>query len=307
MGWTRGPDGKHGRRRSAFAVLVGVVLASLFPSTARADELSEFEEARQAYRERDYERAATLFESRIGSTIRNELLLTESRRYLGAAYYYLGRRDEAERQFRVVLDEDSNARLDPQDFPRELQDFFQAVRADIEEERRDAEADAARDERERRRMRQRSQAALDALADLARVDEVDVPHDPLLAWVPFGVGQYQNGNEGLGTFFLVTEVVLAATSIVSAIGWLSVFLDDELNNGRIVPTPANNNLRSIFVATNWASFGLAVAFGLTGILEANLSFVPSHRERRENELPDQLVPQIQLGVGPMGLSLHGRF
>jgi hypothetical protein len=58
---------------------------------------------------------------------------------------------------------------------------------------------------------------------------------------------------------------------------------------------------------NWASFGLFSVLAGIGIIEAHVNFVPSHRERREREVPPDVLEGLDLSIGPTSIDLRLRF
>ena len=100
---------------------VGVALAlSLSALPALADDLEDFEAARTQYDAQHFEVAVRLFEDLVLGPVprvRNVALRLDSRKYLRAAYLFMGRGDEARDQFRQLLEEDPAYTLDPLSFP----------------------------------------------------------------------------------------------------------------------------------------------------------------------------------------------
>ncbi|HJL20531.1 MAG TPA: hypothetical protein RMH99_33045 [Sandaracinaceae bacterium LLY-WYZ-13_1] len=298
-------------RSLLLAAAVGVSLGSAFaPSTAEAQPYVDFQQAQDAWARGEYDAVVRLLEPLVGGEIPSRVirgdrvLVRESRKYLGAAYVLTGEDEHGAEQFEALLraegDEMDDYRLEAAVFPSEVHSVFDEVRTRLVRERHER-----RDELERRREQEeeRRRAALLELVDLAQYDEVTLEHDPLLAWVPFGAGQFQNGNEGLGWFFGVAE---AATLTLSAAS-LSTYA--ALQDLRYCPLGTtcgagrpSNGLVSAFAGLTWGLGGAFVALAVVGIVEAHLSFVPSHTERREREVPDSILQDLELAAGPGGLT-----
>src|SRR5690606_18958225 len=201
------------------ALVLGVAAVVCAPSAARATEVEDFARARAAYEERDFARAASLFEAMVGGpvpAIEDEVLIEESIKYLAATYVFLGRREAAERQFEELLRRRPDYALNRAAFPPAVYEVYQSVRRRFERARREEEAQRL-SEAERRAEERRQ--ALIALLNLAQVDEVTIRHDPAIAWIPFGAGQFQNGNEGLGAFFLGAEALALLGAVVTLSVW----------------------------------------------------------------------------------------
>ncbi|MGF1467070.1 MAG: tol-pal system YbgF family protein [Sandaracinaceae bacterium] len=287
----------------AFAALAG---ALAMPTPALASEQTDFEEAREAYRNRDWALAVELFEARVGRSILQHQLQQEARKYLGASYYYLGDEERAVAEFRKVLTEEPTANLSSTEFPSDVRAVFNTVREAIRSEReRDAELrrQAAETEARRERLRaERRQQAIRELVAAARMPR-RIQHDRALAMIPFGVGQLQNGNRSLGVFFLVSEALTLAASAVT----FGVYLPTRVRfaNG---DDPSLASTLTGLAAANYASVGLFLLLAISGVIEANANFVPYH-EVPGPEIPRNLLRDldIDLAVGPSGVHVRGRF
>lgn len=285
-------------------LLTGLVLVcgALAPSAACAQPAAQaFEQAREAYGRGEYAMVVDLLEPMVGGplpAIQDRVLIRESRRYLGAAYVLTGRNPRADEQFEALLrslgDDMERYQLDAADFPSEVHAVFRDVRERLLEERRDRETAEARADAARSRARRE---ALLALLTLAEEDEVEIVHDPALAWVPFGAGQFQNGNADLGAFFLVTESITLLGAVGSFAAWVPLQDQGTVDLGI---------LRALQVA-NWVSVGALGVLALAGVIEAHINFVPSHRERRRREVPENILEHLDLSVGPGTLGLRLRF
>ncbi len=281
-------------------------------SFAKAQGLSEFQEAEEAYEAQDWERAVQLLEALVGTeppALQNPLLVLESRKYLAIAYLFLSRQEDAERQFRLLLEQDPTYRIDPL-LPLAVRQTFAAVRDRLEEERR-AEQERLRQEEEARRQREierlrRVQEREMRLRDLASTETVEVENSRWTAAIPFGVGQFQNGDDDLGLILLLTEGALAAGSLGTFIAHEVVRSEVEATDTRDPDAPLVG--RALRIA-NWISTGLFAATAVIGVLDAQLRFVPFRREIRERELPPDLLEpgDLDVGIGPTGASLRVHF
>ena len=222
-------------------------------------------------------------------------LRLESRKYLGASYVFLGRRDDAERQFAALLAEDPQHQLDPVAFSRDVITLFDRVRSRLAEAReREAESRRAAEEVLRREEAQRlvrERERLLRLEELAAQEIVEVRNSRFLASIPFGVGQFQNGDETLGWVFAASGAVLAISSIVTGIVYLN--LTEQLVEAQALDVEANaatvEDIRSARNATaliNRLSILLLGVVGIAGVVDAHVRYVPSRREVRRRAVPD---------------------
>jgi hypothetical protein len=151
----------------------------------------------------------------------------------------------------------------------------QAEEARVEQARKASEEQAARERAERARVLE--------LERLAARETVIVRNRRGIAMVPFGVGQFQNGDEGLGWVFLTSEIALAATALTS-LGMQSYL---QVEAARLKNPDNDSVLRtwhSLLVVSSYSLLGVAAA----GIVQAQISFVPEVREERSRSLPDRL-------------------
>jgi hypothetical protein len=218
---------------------------------------------------------------------------------------FVDRREDAERQFRLLLEQDPEYLLDLS-FPPDVRALFDTVREQVLQAQHQAAAQRAREEAERRareidRIRRQQEREM-RLRELASTETIETHNSRWLAMLPFGIGQFQNGHEALGWGLLISEVLLAGASLTSAIIWNS--LADEPAH----PEALEQNLRLL----NAISSGLFYATALGGILDAQLRFVPVHRTTRERDLPPELEPDyeeptVDVAISPFGGSFQLRF
>jgi len=138
---------------------------------------------------------------------------------------------------------------------------------------------------------------------------VVVRHSRWVAMVPFGAGQFQNGQEGLGYAFLLAESALAATSIASAAIEMGLISTYSRSTEPIDFLKFESQLETAYEVKAYSSTALLVV-ALAGIIHAQATFVPEVVEQRTRPLPPPpptLTPKI--GGGPSGffLGVTGRF
>jgi len=298
--------------RLAAALALTVLVHTGLVSVGHA-QVRELQEARDAYSNAEYERVVELLENLVGGlvpAVTDPYIVRDARRYLGAAYVLLGREQDARNQFGWLLsdyslDELQRERLDRGTFIEEVQAVFQQVQqariAELEAEQDDQ--DAQRAQREARR-----QAAAVRLLDLAQSAEVELEVDPLPSFLPFGVGQFYNGDEGLGWLFLVTQgVTFLAASVLTSV--YVAMLDQHARALAGVPGVLRvpSEARVAVFTGMWSSASAWLFLALGGIIEARVSFRPTRSRRIDRDIPQDLVDDLQLGVGPGGLVLSGSF
>lgn len=168
-----------------------------------------FEQGKTAYQRREYPRAIQLLvplvepEPRLDSEDR----IVEARRMLVEAYLFEKRDAEAAAQARKLLQLRPDLRFDPLLEAPELVDLLERVRREQESELAALEEKRRRDDEEQQR-----------LLEMVRrgptvVERTVVRNSYLLNFVPFGAGQFQNGQPRKGRAFLISEAALAGLSV----------------------------------------------------------------------------------------------
>jgi hypothetical protein len=295
-------------RRTALSSLVFVLMAA-FALPVAADELSDFESARRNYDRQSYAKAARGLESLVGGVVpraTNPVVRIEARKYLGATYLFLGKKEAAREQFRLLLEEDADYDIDPVAFPEAVVQTFQEVKKEATAERARKDAlEAARQKREHSNEVEeliRQQQRIQMLEELASVETVEKVNSRWIAAIPFGVGQFQNEDRALGIMFAVTESAFVVASIATFIGHNS--LRDE-NPAPSEIERAQRVERALRIG-NWVSVGAFLSFAIAGVIEAEVRFKPVIRTTRKRELPDDIEspqttgPRIRLELGLTG-------
>jgi tetratricopeptide (TPR) repeat protein len=295
-------------RRTTLTGLVVVLMAAI-ALPAAADELSDFESARRNYDKQSYTKAAKGLESLVGGVVpraRNPVVRLEARKYLGATYLFLGKKDAAREQFRLLLEEDPDYDIDPVAFPEAVVQTFQEIQQEVAAEiARKSALEAARRKRERANELDElitQQQRIRMLEELAATETVEKVNSRWIAALPFGIGQFQNEDRKLGIMFAVTESAFLAASIATFIGHNS--LRDEN------PAPSEleraRRVEKALRIGNWVSVGAFLSFAVAGIIDAEVRFKPVIRTTRKRELPEAIEgpqttgPQIRLELGLTG-------
>lgn len=248
--------------------------------------------------------------------LREGEVIENARIYQAACLIGSGKPEAADEPLRAAIRSNMQMRApDSLVFPPPVIDRFLRVRQSLYEEIKKAEderVERARKAAEIQADRERAESArVAAIEDLATSETVVIKNRRWIAWVPFGVGQFQNGDEGLGWVFLTGEAALAATALTSLS--MQSYLVVEANRRK---NPDNNAVlrtwSTLLHVSSYAFLGVAAL----GIAQAQLAFVPEVEQRRYRPLPPQLqrraarlevVPNIAAGRGELFLGLSGRF
>lgn len=287
---------------AAAAAACAVWLLDVEP--ARADELADFEHARQAYEAQDYPHAVERFVALVGGEtprLTTRALVLESRKYLAASYLFTHDEAHAEDQLARLLREDPTFEIDPTQFPAEVRALFARVRLRLAREAREAvaaaQAAALRHQQEVDAAERQERDRMARLRRLASEEVVHESHSRFVAALPFGIGQLQNGDSVLGITLLVVESVFAVSAATTAV-WHAT-LPSPPNDGRV-----HADLQfaeDALTVANWISAGGLVLAAIIGVIEAEVRFAPDTRTVRHRPLPHDLA---HLEVGPLSVGLR---
>jgi tetratricopeptide (TPR) repeat protein len=267
------------------------------PNPTHATELdatAAFERARIYYESARYVLCVDAFTRLLEHPERLQLRERGTARvYLAACLIASGRADEARAQFRqAILDDRQLEPPDPVVFPPSVVDMFVQVRSSLMEllqRQQEEELERGRREAEARlRAEQRERWRVAELERLASLETVVRRNDRWMAWVPFGLGQFQNQDNTLGWIFLSSELALSITALTATS--IELGLHSKAQGGR-APLDSADLTSKVRAARQvgtvaWVSLiGVAAA----GIIEANLSFRGEIEVgRRRRPLPDAL-------------------
>src|SRR5262245_9953817 len=159
-----------------------------------------FERGRTAFGRAEYQRAIEILYPMLYPDVLldSEGEIVQAHRMLGVAYLFENKPDEARREFRKLLELRPDYRFDPLLDPQRVVDFFDGVLA--EEKATIAKIEQRRREREKliQQKRERDAQRLALPPTIVRYER----HSFTVNFVPFGAGQFQNGQRRKGWFFL---------------------------------------------------------------------------------------------------------
>jgi hypothetical protein len=259
---------------------------------------------------------AALLDPRGSRPLRDVPILERARVYHAACLIGSGESDAADAPLRDAIRANPQMRApDSLVFPPAVVDRFIRVRETLLQEIRAAEAARLREAEQRRQVELKrqltEQARLRELERLAAEETILVTNRRWIAAVPFGVGQFQNGDDSLGWAFFGTEMLLSAL--------VATGIAIELQNYARLDDPTlrkSDIVRNARIARDVWTVGLYSlgAIAGAGILEAQLSFQTEKRIVRPRSLPPALrkrqpglrvVPSAALE--PAGAVIGARF
>ncbi len=290
------------RRLAAASALAAAMLCA---APALADGRADLEKARAAYLARNYteaeERLRALVDPKSG--LREPGLLSQARMNLGATLLAQGKKDAASEVFERLILEDPSYEPDPLSFPGEVINLFIDIRSQLRERIKAAAENAARLEAERRAREAAEKTAREEwqkkVEKMASEEIITSRHSRLVACLPFGAGQFQNGQPVLGWIFLGVEGgALAATAITWPMyRYNRIRQKEELDTHNTEFKAAAYGQRADDIElANWIAYGGAAAVAAIGIVQANIAFKPDVVEIKKRELPP--ISKITPTVGP---------
>ena len=311
--------------RCLVGAAAGLGLGLALAGSARADDAQQFELAKTRFEAGQYEEAAARFAAMLDPAIApcekgpsdpggkpcriTEPDLIERARGLAAASLVaLQRFAEADAHIEQLLLANPAFVPNPAVFQPEVIDRFTAVRARVRAQLEAAakrKADAERAARlKAEQTREEGRRWIAELTRLAAQERVTEPRSRWIAAIPLGVGQFQNGDAGLGWAFLISEAVTGAASIASAVvlaGYEGVDVTAKTAPGApgqvqsSVDIDQLNSQIDTAALVNRISFGAFATLAVAGIVHAQVTFVPERTTYRNRPVPP---PPPSLSVGP---------
>jgi len=264
-------------------------------SAQTIEEQRDFEKGRYAYRTKDFADAESRFRKLLdpaSGTLHDKVLVNQARMYWGAALIATGHKEEALQQFDKILTVDPSFDPDPTVFPAEVGDAFIDTRAGYQKRVLEQKEEEARRERKRREDEEAAKKAQVArllqLEKLATEEHVIDRHSRWLSLVPGGVGQFQNGNTGLGWFFLSTESLLAMGTLAAVVDYYAQIANAKAANTSFSQEPivqGYENRADEALIADQILFGALAATAVAGVIEAEASYVPQFSSVKPRPLP----------------------
>jgi hypothetical protein len=236
-----------------------------------------------------------------GAKLQRPELIDQAATYLGACLIASGQPEQADQVFIEAIRSNPQMRApDNLVFPQTVVDRFLRVRerllTDIRRDERNRVREAEHKAQQQDEQRKQAVRVTEQLRAIAAKETVIEKNRRWLATVPFGVGQFQNGDNAAGWLFLGLESALAGTCIAALV------IDEHLANQALIPGVDRSELHGkrvdahrVMVASSW---GLAAVL-LGGIVHAHWRFVPERRYNQKRALPFDLsgrLPEYQSRV-----------
>ena len=285
-------------RRCALIFFVHVIASS---AHAEVDASSALNSAIRAYNGGNYKQVITLLKSQLYPQIRfaREQDVLRAHKLIGISYLFTKDLTSARKEFRAILAQRPDYRLDPLSDPVAAVELFDQLKEENAQQVREV-LDQDRKDRAREAERKRAEAKRrEEMERLSRrvVEKTVTKKSYWLNFIPFGVGQFQNEQTTKGYIFLGTEAALAGISIGSAL-WLRLSYPDNTVPGSEYDTADAIRLMQV------VSGGLFIATAIYGVIDALWHFEEESIETREYEIPLQsfhVVPSLMASGGGVGV------
>ncbi len=198
------------------------LLAALLFQAAPTAPNEDLQRGKNAYDRGEFARAVEIVRPLLSPEMRlqTEGQIVQAHRILGVSYLFERQQAEAAREFRKLLQLVPDYHFDPLLDPPEVVDFFNNVRKGYEAELADLEA--RRKAMDQARLRDKEECEK-ARAGPTVIEKRVGRNSFVVNFVPFGAGQFQNGQRKKGWAFLVSETVLGAVSVGAFATNLAVF------------------------------------------------------------------------------------
>jgi hypothetical protein len=241
-------------------------------------------------------------------------LIERARALDAAALLALKREGEADARIEAILRQNPTYAPNPALFPQEVLDRFILVRTRIQPdlakqiEKRDQEERAKRIAQQK--LHEAEQKWIDEIQRMAGEERVIERHSRLIALLPFGLGQFQNGDTALGVVFAVSEALLGAGSLISYGVFFNFATTNPNQRGPEGETILPDELeRSIQVAAtvNRVLFAAWAGVSAIGIVQAQIAFVPEKVTPRKRTVPPRPKATISVLPGGVGVGLKWNF
>lgn len=285
------------------------LLLLVLPALALGSPLDDLRRAKDHFEYGEYEEARRVAEALLArNVLAADEHLIDANRIVALSYLYgdrPDRRERAQEYFLQLLSIEPDYRLDPFFTPPAAVAFFDQVRqeneerlAPIRQQRRLAKQARAAEEAARRRfLEERMKEREEAEGGVLRV--VERRHLPVV-FLPFGAGQFQNGQTGAGIAIASIQMGAGIASIASYL------LVERLRQDDGGYAPGDLRAARTFDTVKWATAAVFYGAWLYGALDAWAGFEPEVIQERPLE-PRGLTPSVGVSGDGASVGLSLRF
>ncbi len=279
-----------------------VLLCSL-AALASASPNEELREARESFFKGEYEGSIAKLTALLYPTSRlaTASSIAEAHLMLGVSFFETGQRDGALREIEEALFLDDSLSLGTSLFTTEAVKFFDEAKAELNRKAKDAE--------EAERIARKEQALNKAVENLVVIER----YRYWVNFVPFGAGQFQNGQRGKGLAFFLGEAALGSTSValwsyqVVKYGLRGTVPLDEVGTVNTIQVLQVGTGAAFIALTMYGIYDSLINYQYQIERKADPSIIKELRDALENETDN--TPTIIPTAGPegAGVSLQWEF
>jgi len=293
-----------------------VILA--FATTAWADTVfKRFDRGKAEFEHKNFGNAIKILKELLYPAVQltKEDDIVKAREMLGLSYFYTGEEARAKEEFTQLLYLRPRYRLDPFLVPPPAVAFFDQIWNDPAMKEKLEKIEKERKEKERLEAEKKKEKPPRTVVRRIYMQSREEHHSRFLTFLPFGLGQFQNGHSTKG-ILLASGGGLALVTNITCFGLFYGLrkkgLDEE--SGRLTYYHKDTKLAEALEITGYVSFGVFIATWLYGVIDASIYFEPvvktpyvETKEEKE-ELggePTSLLPTVF--PGGAGLTFSTRF
>jgi len=265
------PRYKRGLATSTYALILFSLLC-LTENHLNAQVHPKLEEARGEFLNQNHEKVIKLVRPLVEprSVLASEKEEAEAYKMLGVSYWWLKKPKASEASFLVLLGMKPDAKLNAAVHPAGVIKFFKNIKEKLKHKPQEIRKRQTRELEVCRKKLSSAKSRIQKLKDSAVVTTI-IERPLWLSFIPFGVGQFNNGDRTKGWIFFSLETALVLANLTSYIlaetPWVrngpgSTVRDDEKSIRRA------RNVQISQITTGSLFIGVAAA----GIIEALISY-----------------------------------
>jgi len=275
-----------------------------------------FDLGRTAFGRAEYQRAIEVLYPLLYPDILldSESEIVQARRMLAVSYLFENKPEDAKREYIRLLESRPDYRFDPLLDSRRVVDFFEAVFKEQEAEITKWKLRRQAIEQERAKRRKLDLELQNKPPTILRYER----HSFAINFVPFGAGQFQNGERRKGWFFLGAETLLGAVSVGAFATNLGLY-GLTPNRGCKDPQPTDiecpamsidhsqENTSRTLLGVQVVSGGLFFAVAIWGVIDAIAHYQPEVILSDGAKVANGRPPAARLTFSPGGLGASWTF
>jgi hypothetical protein len=278
--------------------VAGFFLVSSAHAAPRVDTL--LKKAKASYDDYEFDKAAAYYEDALRAGVTDQAKREQTLLYYAFSLFGLERAADAKAQLRELFKLNGNYALDRKGLHPSLLRFYDDEKAAAQQAAVKAAPPPASDPPKNVEQQTTITVAPTELPPPEVTTKVAPPYvsaHPVLKLLPFGIGQFANGDPAGGAAFLAVELALVGANVAFAV------LDENARSAFAkqtgAATPQQQAENNLFYAMRTASGVAAILVGAFGILDAFL-WSPGRAEARHKLRYSFMLAPTQTGAAIAG-------